>query len=706
MKHRVYLIACLIIVSCSKYSQGLEESLKLAGNNKSELKKVLKHYKKNTEDSLKYKAACYLIDNMKWHKSKIVNIPSELWDLYWKDDSLSKIYYKFKTELSDSFAISRNMLFKESYENKKSFLKQKKNHLQISPIAISDLQQVSSKLLINNIESAFSTWKTGYNTHLTFEQFCEFILPYRINNEPIFNIRHVIQNNYDEFLSEYSLDGQVESISAIQTLLEFMKWDQNKTDSIVKPDLGFFNILFLNLTDCEEKVEYVNTVARSVGIPVAMDFTLRWLHMPLRHFWCTTVTDSTTLPYNAIYHEFGDDMIKNTFSLVSTVFRKTFKANKISPYFMKHENEPVPGIFSSPCIYNVTEDYHQVTDIEMDITKIPDDYALCYFCIFTASGWVPVQWGKIKCKRNKITFKKIPINITGIPCYYHNKKMIPCGKLIKVLNEGKYLYIKPDNENTIDLNVYRKYPYKYRMYSFALTSTGSVVQGSDAENFSEFDTLLVINDTLLPFLRDYELNNNNYYRYYRIIGNQNNKKKGRIDIALLEFLDKNPGLSSKNATLLPVFSEKRKKQTIFYKINGKPIGNQHVEKSFDGDPLTYASSWKNGIGMDFGKPVKINKIRILPRNGHNIIVTGDTYELFYWKNGWRSSGKQKAIYNYLTYKKIPSNTLYWLKNLSGGKEELPFYYRNGRQYFSNYDDFIIDSAYIKLNKMINQYISD
>ena len=39
----------------------------MAKNNRTELEKVLYFYQKNLADSLKYKAACFLIENMPYH---------------------------------------------------------------------------------------------------------------------------------------------------------------------------------------------------------------------------------------------------------------------------------------------------------------------------------------------------------------------------------------------------------------------------------------------------------------------------------------------------------------------------------------------------------------------------------------------------------------------------------------------------------------
>lgn len=56
-----------------------------------------------------------------------------------------------------------------------------------------------------------------------------------------------------------------------------------------------------------------------------------------------------------------------------------------------------------------------------------------------------------------------------------------------------------------------------------------------------------------------------------------------------------------------------------------------------------------------------------------ILEIGDEYELMLWGNGWESGGKQIARSNKLLYKNMPSNGLYWLKNTTKGKEELPFF---------------------------------
>ena len=69
MKKIIYIISLFIcIMSCSRNNNcnNLEQALLLSGNNRKSLESVLNHYK---NDSLKYLAACFLIENMPYHYS-------------------------------------------------------------------------------------------------------------------------------------------------------------------------------------------------------------------------------------------------------------------------------------------------------------------------------------------------------------------------------------------------------------------------------------------------------------------------------------------------------------------------------------------------------------------------------------------------------------------------------------------------------------
>ena len=107
------------------------------------------------------------------------------------------------------------------------------------------------------------------------------------------------------------------------------------------------------------------------------------------------------------------------------------------------------------------------------------------------------------------------------------------------------------------------------------------------------------------------------------------------------------------------------------------------EKVFDGNILTGFRSvapddgW---VGMKLKERTTVSRIRFIARNDGNCIEVGDVYELVYWQDGkWKSRGRQKADSNKLTFRKVPSCSLYLVHNLTKGSEERIFTYENGKQ---------------------------
>lgn len=110
----------------------LEQTLKLAGNNKIELLKVLEHYK-NTQDTLKYKAAKFLISNMFVHG--------------YIDRNNAQIVEVAKLEFKKTKTISNTT---------KGLLSK---HEGLEAHITYDARKISSEYLINNIDLAFFEWK-------------------------------------------------------------------------------------------------------------------------------------------------------------------------------------------------------------------------------------------------------------------------------------------------------------------------------------------------------------------------------------------------------------------------------------------------------------------------------------------------------------------------------------------------------------------
>ena len=104
----------------------------------------------------------------------------------------------------------------------------------------------------------------------------------------------------------------------------------------------------------------------------------------------------------------------------------------------------------------------------------------------------------------------------------------------------------------------------------------------------------------------------------------------------------------------------------------------------DNDPLRFFDApfpYDGWAGMDYGKPVSMDRILFVYRSDDNNVWIGDEYELFYWKDrhGWASLGKQKAENLKLHYDSIPTHALFFIRDYTRGVQERIFTIEDGKQ---------------------------
>lgn len=153
IKHSLSLLMFFLLLfsGCATKVDRLEYALEFAGENRRELEKVLEYY---SDDSLKFRAACFLIENM------------PRWYAYdgWQLDTLEVLMRKDR----------EGILSKDDKMRWNSFDYHALNK-------IYDSKVITSEYLIENIDLAFQEWqKRPWNKSLSFDDFCDLILPYRI----------------------------------------------------------------------------------------------------------------------------------------------------------------------------------------------------------------------------------------------------------------------------------------------------------------------------------------------------------------------------------------------------------------------------------------------------------------------------------------------------------------------------------------------
>lgn len=194
MKQILFCFSLLLAVACRQsYSPELKRALELAGPNRQELKSVLRHYSRDRADSLKYRAACFLIENMQWHYGPQIKPSDRFWDLFLLEDSLVTLrelnpgVEKYEQAARGYKLGAKKMLIRKAIEE--SVLNYEMR---------SDLQTLNSGFLIENIEAAFNVWGRDWNKDLSFEDFCEYILPYRFHDEAVCPMREKLSKFFNK----------------------------------------------------------------------------------------------------------------------------------------------------------------------------------------------------------------------------------------------------------------------------------------------------------------------------------------------------------------------------------------------------------------------------------------------------------------------------------------------------------------------------
>ena len=159
--HKIYVVWAMIAIQLlwtgctTDEDRRIEDTLVFAGDNRVELERVLNYYK-DRGDTLKWKAARFLIANMK--DKFAYNVP-EL-------DNIRQAMIDVKT--------------------KNAIEKRWKNFPYRSLPKVYDAQVITADYLMENIELAFEAWRRyEWGKYYSFDDFCEYLLPYRIGDEPL-----------------------------------------------------------------------------------------------------------------------------------------------------------------------------------------------------------------------------------------------------------------------------------------------------------------------------------------------------------------------------------------------------------------------------------------------------------------------------------------------------------------------------------------
>jgi len=417
-------------------------------------------------------------------------------------------------------------------------------------------------------------------------------------------------------------------------------------------------------------------------IPSTLDYTPHWANRALGHDWVAYYNPDTLpmiidLELELKYPDFlpsaifegvypGDSLLPDEIYLTpykkgAKIYRQVYEIDSEN-LMLYNEAQKLSANIIDIHSTDISAQYLNTQDFIITADNV-NPFDMMALAIFDINNLSPVCWARLE--NGKYLFKDVGADVLYFPVGLRDGKLYNTDKPFIIQPNGKIEYYPASEMKKQDMIIYRKYPLFENILNYGNLLYNCKIQGANMEDFSDAIGLYFIDSTYLT-PEEVTVRITQSFRFYRFLSAEGSTG----DIAEIEFMYKdNTGSDSK--------------------IMGNPVykhaGNiaRSYRNAFDGKIETFyksdtASTW---IGIDAGinQNEKVSKIRFCPRTDTNFIIPGNKYELFIWEDGWKSLGTKMAVSYKLIFSDVPCDGIYWLHCHSGGKEERPFTYQDGKQ---------------------------
>lgn len=409
----------------SKYPPEVEKVLVKAGTNRIELERFL-NYCRQTNDSLKWKAGCFLVANMDAHYSE---------------------NYKWITQENQPYQFDELGYpnFDQAQAARDKLILEKK--MKAEYFKTEDVETVTADFLANHLRHSFEKWKQHWAKHLTFDQFCETLLPYRSVNEKLEDWQPLFEKEFG-FMSEFKDQELLKATERINKYIFNYFVSSFNFENRVEP-ISFLSpkqLLFRKQGPCQDNVNYISLAMKSQGLPCYVDFVPYHATSTGRHYWNTTITgEGDIFPFetdNAGFHKYK---IKRE---PGKVFRICY-AKQPNNLTDSYPDEPIPNNhLRFKNIKDVTADYWKVTNV---FWAKPVDLKpkVVFISVFNGLNWRCTDW--CKTNANVLQFRNMSTGVVYLPVQFNGQRNIAIGYPQTIDSTGLKILLKPDLKNTMKI---------------------------------------------------------------------------------------------------------------------------------------------------------------------------------------------------------------------------------------------------------------
>lgn len=638
------VLSCFSLLTCTEEQSS--RTLAIAEDNAGELQDALSHFCDN--ESLSY-AAKFLLDNMydKEHEN-------ELYVAHY--DPYFRMLVNWKSlGLKGEKDIRLQSLWDSLVATTPTYGKSKN--------MIPDAKSLSSQFIIENVERAFLSWhrRPSFSSD-DYEDFLEYVLPYKVSYE-VPRLNRSYYNAYCQIRDTASSPRQF--LKDFKNEFYYKRGGRKRGNLLSFPfDIPMDRLEMGLLADCHQNAIFCISVIRALGIPVALDMVKAWGNRSSGHEWCALLLKNGHFyPFNPF--EYDSTLLEYK---PAKIFRRKYSVSSD----VRPDTSEVPSTLISQDLSDVTNLYGKTYNITIPIkysSELARGKVYGLICVFDNKDWIPVWYGRNSGE--SMFFNNMMGDVVYIAAIYHHGKIIPTSDPFVLTSKGDLSYLNVCGSSMVkSMHLLRKYTYFSRMNTLATQLRSSTIEGSNDRGFNTTVKLAHINFT--PYdTAEIQIETKSAFRYLRCrfkdqrLGNLAEISfwgigKDGIERELNGKIIGAPSLNGKEETNGYTAAMDKKYETYFCKKSGE---------------VGYV-----GLDLGVGKKFIPTKVRLYPRSDTNYIIPGDEYELLFWNDGrWESVGRQVARCHHLDFKEVPSGTLYWLRNLTKGKEERIFTYEEGKQ---------------------------
>lgn len=453
------LFSRIVSAQTPSYPPEIEAALDSAKTNRANLERVLKYYA-DSKDSLKYRAACFLIANMEGHcyatyalRDTLDNeIPFDIFN-----------YSGYEPMIADWEKL-------DSIHGPLDFGKKD---------LVNDLEVITDTFLIVNIDYAFKAWREKpWAKSLSFENFCEFVLPYRGSNEPLESWRKPLYDRYADLQTQMTdTANPIEAARLINK--DVMSWFGFDSIYYFHPtDQGYAEMIRHGRGRCEDMTNMAIYAMRANGLAVTSDYTPFWADAGNNHAWNAIVTaQGKVIPFMGAEAAPGEYTL---FHKLAKAYRKTYSKQKDNLVFQGKKQKKMPGWLAGKNYIDVTTAYGDVACPTVEISAtIPDSVDIAYICVFNSGNWEAIHWGYIY--EGMVTFTSMGMDIAYMPAFYLNEEIVPCGAPFIVDKDDQIIPLVADTTQKLSIKLFATNPVNNQAVGDSLKSY--LVSGKTYELF-------------------------------------------------------------------------------------------------------------------------------------------------------------------------------------------------------------------------------